>query len=269
MGLLSFFFGSNETRLLEASYGHGDLAEVRRLLDLGTSPNCTNREGRTPLDLAATCGSYEIVELLLSSGADPNIRDKEGRSAVVNLYYGLEGLLRNSADEELIKSVETMIAFLRDHGANIDQPDERGYTVLHTAIHLGWGKFGRLIENGADVNLVISRIDDYSFPRMLIADGADVNAVTHGGFAPLRFAIEFKRNSLLEPLIEAGADIDFGSPPEGRTPLMSAACAGNIEAIVILKKAGADCRLKDHNGWTAERYAKASRRHNICHLLRW
>ncbi|KAL6265114.1 hypothetical protein P5V15_005204 [Pogonomyrmex californicus] len=53
---------------------------LKRLLDLGVSPNCHDNHGRTPLHLAACRGYTDIVRLLLEHGADPNQRDCIGNT---------------------------------------------------------------------------------------------------------------------------------------------------------------------------------------------
>ena len=58
-----------------------DTKLVRCLLDHNAAINArTQRDGRTPLMIAAAAGFEEMVEMLLSSGADPSIVDSGGKS---------------------------------------------------------------------------------------------------------------------------------------------------------------------------------------------
>lgn len=58
-----------------------DRAAVKELLDDGKSPNVRQRDGLTPLMIAASNGDTEIASMLLARGADPDLR-AGGRSAL-------------------------------------------------------------------------------------------------------------------------------------------------------------------------------------------
>ena len=58
--------------LLCAATTHGDLAEVKRLVEGGAKVDSANAQGERPLSVAAIHGRLNIVKFLLRSGADPN-----------------------------------------------------------------------------------------------------------------------------------------------------------------------------------------------------
>ena len=58
--------------LLCAAATHGDLAEVKRLIEAGANVNAANKKGERPLAAAAEQGRLNVVKFLLRSGADPN-----------------------------------------------------------------------------------------------------------------------------------------------------------------------------------------------------
>ena len=58
-----------------------DRAAVKNLLDDGKNPNVRQKDGITPLMVAAANGDTEIASMLLAKGADPNAR-ADGRSAL-------------------------------------------------------------------------------------------------------------------------------------------------------------------------------------------
>lgn len=58
-----------------------DSTAVRELLDDGKNPNARQRDGFTPLMIAASNGDTDIAGILLARGADPNLRTG-GRSAL-------------------------------------------------------------------------------------------------------------------------------------------------------------------------------------------
>ncbi|MCK4866955.1 MAG: ankyrin repeat domain-containing protein, partial [Alphaproteobacteria bacterium] len=60
--------------------GEYDIADM--LIGGGSDLNHQNRQGQTPLMLAAAKGHFELVQLLLRAGADVNIQDFTGRGAL-------------------------------------------------------------------------------------------------------------------------------------------------------------------------------------------
>jgi|TARA_B110000977_G_scaffold44374_1_gene60265 ankyrin repeat protein len=87
----------------------------------------------------------------------------------------------------------------------------------------------------------------------LIKQGADVNAVDKGNWCALHFLVRNAHNESLKLLLDdekTGTKIVLTTADNkhGWTPAHSAAIAGNAEAIVLLKQAGADLHVKDKSG---------------------
>mgnify|MGYP001571701008 CR=1 FL=1 len=61
-----------------------DRAAVKELLDDGKYPNVRQKDGATPLMIAAANGDTAIAEMLLAKGADANLRTPDGRSALAH-----------------------------------------------------------------------------------------------------------------------------------------------------------------------------------------
>jgi RNA polymerase primary sigma factor len=60
----------------------GDAKSVKALVDRGFDPDQSDREGRTPLMIAAAAGNLAACRLLLAAGADPTRVDPDGRNAL-------------------------------------------------------------------------------------------------------------------------------------------------------------------------------------------
>lgn len=77
------------TRLRDAAT-HGDVAQVRALLDAGTDANAASEYGATALFFACDRGHVEVVKLLLARGAKPDVKDNFYNSTPVD-WAGMKG----------------------------------------------------------------------------------------------------------------------------------------------------------------------------------
>jgi Raf kinase inhibitor-like YbhB/YbcL family protein len=133
--------------------------------------------------------------------------------------------------------VDGPMAEIRDliaHGADVNQKDDSGVTVLMQAASAGRG----------------------DKVRLLIARGADVNAKTSGGMTALMMASLAGYTDTVVPLLAAKADASTRDN-QGRTALMAAASSGEVAVMDALMKAGTDPNVEDASGGTALTYAAA------------
>lgn len=108
---------------------------------------------------------------------------------------------------------------LINEGANINEPDSRGYTPLMHAI---WSKKTEtvkvLIDKGADINakdkkngytpLLWAAIFGYSdIAELLIDKGADTHAIGNDGNTPFSVAVRYNITDIVKLLIDKGVDI--------------------------------------------------------------
>ncbi|PUZ64192.1 hypothetical protein GQ55_3G123500 [Panicum hallii var. hallii] len=167
--------------------------------------------GATPLVFAVQgTGSTAVVSLLLSHGADANKADNGGISP-----------LHIAAERGFYEVAELLLS----KGADVDPICENGGAPVHIAAKKGHAKVLKLLlQNKADSERLST-----SFNTPLVASlfGSSVEC--------------------LEVLIEAGVDVNDGSPV---TPLTLAADKGLTEFINYLLEAGADANIPDENGTT-------------------
>jgi ankyrin repeat protein len=84
---------------------------------------------------------------------------------------------------------------------------------------------------------------------------------------PLHIAAQNGAYSMVKLLVENGANIDALNT-EGKTALMFAVQSGNIRLVKYLLDAGAKIDITDTDGLTALRMAKANFAEDIADLLR-
>ena len=143
--------------LIHATY-HGDIAEVKRLLDSGANPNAEDDEGETALHWAAINGRLEIAKILLSAGADINAADN---------YYGATALIYAARDRHA-----EIVKLLLSTGTNPNVARDDGTTALMMAV------FNKNVE----------------IVKILLTAGANPNATDEDGKTALYHA-EWKRHA--------------------------------------------------------------------------
>ncbi|CAB0033429.1 unnamed protein product [Trichogramma brassicae] len=106
--------------------------------------DAVDRQGNTPLHLAATFNNQHLIELLLMRGANPNSANAEG---LTPLHF-----ICKSGDAS---RVEMLFAFCFDIGktVQIDARDNQGWTPLQWAVsRLAMNVANQLLDLGADMS---------------------------------------------------------------------------------------------------------------------
>lgn len=155
------------------------------------------------------------------------------------------------------------VAFILDHGADINQKDQDGNTVLHNALkhRCSIKTIQRLLNAGADVN---ARNHDGDTPLLVLLQ--QLNSVLHPGsddpdYIPFPDSSEEKNiqhtecdaesffTEAIPLLLNAGADVNICNN-HGDTPLIIACRYGGSTIQKMLIAAGADVNYRDGNGVT-------------------
>jgi ankyrin repeat protein len=164
---------------------HGDVHELRRLLDLGVDPaGIRDRWGRRPLHLLAHLDAPDLVPVLVAAGLNVNERDRKDRTPLGWVLFDggsaalVRALLDAGADPTAVDfNQDTMLHLLRtvDAGAilptllaaggNLEAVDNYGRTPIMTLIltDAPAEAIRALVDAGADV----SRLDEYSEESVL------------------------------------------------------------------------------------------------------
>ena len=189
----------------------GDVAEVRRLLDVGANPNAAD-DGFTALMWATYKGHAEIAEILLAAGANPNAAKDDGATALMPAtFFGhteiVNMLLSAGANPNAVSNdgwTPLMGAVIEGHaetakvlleaGANLDAISNDGLTILMAAAHTGNADIVK-ISLGLDINPILRWFSDY----------ADVNAQDNKGRTALDYAKKAEHLGIVRILKEAGA----------------------------------------------------------------
>ncbi|HEY1302257.1 MAG TPA: ankyrin repeat domain-containing protein [Vicinamibacterales bacterium] len=154
-----------------------------------------------------------------------------------------------TADLRLIEAVKTGNAqaarSLVKQRVLIDAAEPDGSTALHWA----------------------ARLDRADLVQILLRSGAQPNAKTRYGIAPLALAAVNGSTVVVDALLKAGADPNT-SDPDGETVLMLAARTGNPEPVQLLIAHGAEVNARETwQGETALMWAAAEDHAEVVKLL--
>jgi len=102
----------------------------------------------------------------------------------------------------------------------------------------------------------------------LLEKGAKVDAKDTNGRTALMYASSGPFKETVELLLKKGAAVDVQGTLEGFTALMTAAAEGQLEVVRLLLAHGANAKIKDVDGDTAESFAEEKGHSAVVDLLR-
>lgn len=198
----------------------GDIDIVQRLLDLGADPNITDQHGSNAFVEATSANNKRIAKLLSEAGTQTNVRMSDGRNAIqLACQHGHINVVKQ----------------LLDNGEDVNQtPSSNGFTLLMSAVSNNHVELSELlIARGADVNAI------HSGGHAMDSTHAKGIYDAYRGYTPLVFAVIDGSVHLVEILTEAGADVNYVVPakPERDLPArkISDFLGGKRSDDVILK----------------------------------
>lgn len=258
-----------ETSCLYYACNQVDISAAKILLDNGAEVNAICKVMRTPLIVAVLNGNLPLAVLLLDYGA--KVDGIEGP----HLLTPLETAVRNQKPE--------IAHLLLQRGANIDLTQTQSTIVtppLHYAAYNGYVQLVELLlEWNPDLELkdannltplfVSMAQPNLEITRMLLAAGADVNAVAYNSASTLGVALSKKRLDLVQLLIDHGFVVDQrnGHDQKVASYLSIAAKQGGEDVVLILLENKANVDVCDMNGTTPLMIAAQRDHSGIVNLL--
>lgn len=229
---------------------HGQLAIVEILLDRGADPLKGTVGDRLPLHFAAEGGHLPVVRLLLKQPTvDPNQRDYTGQTALFKAA--------NNGHHEVVELL------LQQNGIDPDAVSKDGFTPLLQSIFERHQKVVKLLLARADVNpnqrdttynqtplWMASTAGDDILALLLERKDIEINGQSRWGETPLYQAVQRKRLSAAQTLLDAGADPNIPAY-ENKIALSWAAAEGSEESIeLLLKQPNIALDIPDQSGQT-------------------
>jgi ankyrin repeat protein len=221
------------------------------LIQQGAQLNPRDKQGNTPLAIAAASGHSHVAEVLLRHGAAPNLaatnafgveqtplalatEARDDAMAELLRTYGASAVAipgareqaAHEADRELKKSFqETVKRAIEAQRLDIRLGD-RDSTLLHVAAEQGW----------------LAEL------RQLLKAGADPNAKDATGQTPLFRAVAEGHDQAMMALIRGGARVEI-QDNDGNTPVHVAQAAGDTQAVRTLQWAAIAASSRQQLEW--------------------
>ncbi|CAB3386911.1 Hypothetical predicted protein [Cloeon dipterum] len=205
---------------------------IRWLLDEAKlDVNSKNAKGETPLMIACSKNTFDVIRILLDNEADVSNQDNKGRTA---LHHAAR-----SGHLDLIKQLFDLLALkeVEDGSLNIHQTDKEENTLLILAMKSR------------------KELDEKAISWLVEDIKLDLNAVNSNGESALLLACKHNKWDVVDILLSR-EDIDIGSEDQKeRTALHWAAASGNLDVVRRLVERGADLTLKDSDGMNVMHHA--------------
>ncbi|XP_016097251.1 protein phosphatase 1 regulatory inhibitor subunit 16B-like [Sinocyclocheilus grahami] len=197
---------------------------VRILLGHGATVNAQDNELWTPLHAAATCGHTGLVKILIQHGADLLAVNSDGNMPydlceddptldIIETAMANRGITQEMINETRAAVERRMLGDIQNllqGGADVNQHDSQGATLLHITAANGYAQAAEmLLEGGARTDM---RDSDGWTPlhaaacwgqvhvaELLVSHGANLNAKTYMEETPIDLCEDEEfRNHLLE-----------------------------------------------------------------------
>ncbi|KIW28006.1 uncharacterized protein PV07_07698 [Cladophialophora immunda] len=256
------------TTRLRRAVDQAEKDEVRSLLEKGADPNLVSQTDLPLLHLAIAREDDDVLQPLLTNKASVSMKDRFGRTplhwaACRGYDVGVRLLLEHGAD---IRAADTdgatplhwattygnatVVKRLLDNGSPLDMKDKNEQTALAWLFKPFYNNYHYFMVRGGDGLPEEEREDEEQRAKryldileLLIERGADLNEPLPywGSILPLAACSHqgLTRLALLRRVIEAGGDV-AAQTEDGTSSLYLAASDGEIEAVRLLLKHGAD-----------------------------
>jgi len=145
-------------RVVKSLLAHGANPNFRLNQPRPTSNTITEiiLQGSTPIVLAAEVNNLEAIKALVAAGGDPRIPTEQGTTPLMMASGAGTDVQRARSQEERATAVETA-KFLVDHGVDVNDAGQFGWTALHAATYQGLTDVMEyLISKGAKVDTMDS-----------------------------------------------------------------------------------------------------------------
>ncbi len=214
---------------------------VVMLLDRGALVNEPSRYGVTPLMTVAALGTGKNLNILLDYGANPDLQDNQGRTA---LMYAVETLNYDTASALLdIPKIDLSLKDKKGKTAFMHVLDKQDANMLDLFAAKGV-KVDSKDKATRDLFFKSVKNNDENMVRLLIACGYKVDNQDTAAKTSFLNAVKNNKVEMAEIFLQAGVNPN-SKDSLGTPALITAVKNNNLEMTEVLLSAGADSNIKD------------------------
>ena len=211
-------------------WNHEDIA--RYLVEKGANLNQVDKNGDTPLHIAAYNGRKDLCAFYLDHGAKLEAKNNNGFTPFLSACDGFGG---HDEDKPGTRRL------LMDRGANVKAVDKE----KRNAINLLFCKYD-------DFPLIYNAYPDYDFLKTLVEKGVKIDNAGKYSDTPLLTTVyasakESGLDKYVRDLVSLGANVNQ-KHKNGYTPLIMAISVGNCAMVQTLLDLGANTSIKFPDG---------------------
>jgi len=222
------------------------------LIAAGALVDARTVKGETPLMSAAFSGSRRLVATLIEAGADVNATNENGQTpltrAVVQRYTEIvKTLLAAKADPKVTAGGWSVF----HHLVGLDSRRTAEDHAITDLLVAAGANVEAVDESGRTPLMAAARLGNEVMLKALLDAKANPNASDKEGWTALHHAVDVEadRDSIVEVLAARGADVN-AKLSNGISVLQLATSRGNEKVVAVLLKRKADPNAKDSAGWT-------------------
>ncbi|XP_065840029.1 transient receptor potential cation channel subfamily A member 1-like [Oscarella lobularis] len=200
-------------------------AVVALLLEAGADPLAPDRDGMTPVGMAASKGYLNTLDVMCRK-----VEAQQGLAAVEQIVEVETGEMKKSLLHHAVESKDTKIVmYVLHRKANLMAKTTEGLTGMHFACRLGHVPMIKLFA---------------SKERQLLEESS------YDHISPIHEAAQSDCTEAIQFLLNEGANIEAETIKLRRTPLLMASSSGASNAVELLLRSGANYRVADKEGRT-------------------
>ncbi|MBN2544541.1 MAG: ankyrin repeat domain-containing protein [Spirochaetes bacterium] len=175
-----------------------------------------------------------------------------------------------------LKSVKRIIK--ENKNVLLNQDVNYDYPIFY-AIQLKSGEIVKYLMK-FEINHTLTSLDDiyilnyadtfanFEIVKILIESGLDIDTLDTEKKTLLMAAPYGNRKELADYLIKKGANVNYQDPVHGQTALILCGFYGSYDVAMLLLENGADKKLQNKEGYTAEGFAVKFDHENVAELIR-
>ena len=203
---------SSDVKRSQTAVWMGDVVAVQNFLESGVDPKAVEWPNQTPLIWAVRHNAPSLALWLLDMGEDKDATDRFGNTPL--LWATQLGLT-------------SLVTLLLERGA-----DPTLGSPLEEASHLGYDDLVSHLQAALNRKLFETMVNGHTWNiHYLVQSGAQINAPTEQGLAPLHYAALAGSWPLCKALLASGAD-PLLEDHQGKTPLDYAFEGGDRDFIL-------------------------------------